>query len=140
MRTVIRVFIPIGLAVFFLFAGVSKLLDPVEFSRSIGRYEILDHPWTLAAALWLPWTETFAAMALFFKRWRQAGVVILLVLLLIFEVILAITWMRGLNIDCGCLGGGMDTSVAFAFFRNIGLFTLAIVLYISIRTENEPSQ
>jgi len=137
MRRLACVILPLGLALFFLYAGASKMVDPVEFGRSIGKYRIIDHPWTLVAALWLPWVECLAGGALLLNRWRQTGVVILLGLLGFFEIVLAISWMRGLKINCGCLGGGLDSSVAFAFFRNIGLIAIAFVIYTVCRKENE---
>jgi len=123
----------------FLFAGISKLLDPVDFGRSIGHYQLVGHPFTLLAALWVPWAECVAGIALFFKRWRSEALIILLGLLLIFEIMLGSAYFRGLDIDCGCFGKGPGQGVIFAFLRNIGLIAITLVLLIANHRDHEVS-
>jgi uncharacterized membrane protein YphA (DoxX/SURF4 family) len=123
----------------FLYAGISKLLDPVDFGRSIQRYQIIGHPLSLLAALWVPWVECVAALALFFKRWRPDASLILLGMLVVFEVMLGSAYLRDLDIDCGCFGKGSGQGVIFAFFRNLGLMAMLLLLLIVTQEGNEVS-
>jgi putative oxidoreductase len=109
---------------FFIVAGASKLPDPVAFMDSIENYRLVRGLPAFAAAIYLPILEILAGLALFFRSWRKAGAVLLAGMLLIFEVALASAALRGLDIDCGCLGSGAASGVGFAFVRNLVLLAL----------------
>lgn len=109
---------------FFLFAGVSKLLDPGSFSISIHAYQLTPPLVSWIAAFWLPWLEVIAAIALWLPKWRSAAVLAFILLIAVFQIALLSAAVRGLDISCGCLGSAMDTSILFAFVRNLGLLAL----------------
>lgn len=109
------------IGLFFLLSGILKLLDPVEFGQAILRYRIVGESMASLLALLLPWTEIVAGISLFLKSWRVAALWLIMAMLLVFELALMSAWMRGLDIECGCLGGELASSVQFAFFRNIPL-------------------
>jgi len=39
----------------FVYAGVVKIIDPVEFARDIDNYKLLPWPVAVGSALYLPW-------------------------------------------------------------------------------------
>jgi len=117
------------LAALFLYAGISKIPDPVAFARDIEAYRLLPGQASLAVALWLPWLEVLAALALVWPAWRAAGRQLLLLLLTVFQILLLVTWFRGLDIECGCFGGG-GSSVPLALLRNLGLMFLLGLLWV----------
>lgn len=113
---------------FFLFAGASKLLDPATFSHDIAAYRMMPPLFSWIFALWIPWIEVFAALALWWQGLRRAGVLVLGGLLLVFQVALIGAALRGLDISCGCLGSAFDTGILFAFLRNLVLLGLIAAL------------
>jgi uncharacterized membrane protein YphA (DoxX/SURF4 family) len=48
----------------FIYAGVLKVLDPVQFAHDIDNYKILPWPISAALAFYLPWLEIFCGLAL----------------------------------------------------------------------------
>jgi putative oxidoreductase len=112
----------------FVGAGVLKLQDPEAFAFAVDAYRLT--PWAVSAglALYLPWLEILAGLALWARRWKHAALSILLVLCLTFLAVLASAVVRGLPIRCGCLGpgiipGGLWGSIA------LDLLLLTAILY-----------
>ncbi|HSH09598.1 MAG TPA: MauE/DoxX family redox-associated membrane protein [Oceanipulchritudo sp.] len=135
MKTGIKWLILLVVCGFFLVAGLLKASDPAEFALSILRYRLVGEKLAWIAALWLPWLEMIAALALLWPRLRHAGIWLIFLLLLMFEVSLASAAWRGLDIDCGCLGSGTETSVEMALIRNLVLMGSLLVL---VRLEKVP--
>ena len=48
----------------FIYAGVLKMVDPVQFANDIDNYKILPWPVSVALAFYLPWLEIFCGLAL----------------------------------------------------------------------------
>lgn len=90
----------------FLLAGVLKAMDPGEFIRDIGGYRMVDGPALLAAAFFLPFFEIAAGAGLVMRRPYRGAVLAAGGMLAVFLVALLQAWARGLDITCGCFGGG----------------------------------
>jgi hypothetical protein len=92
------------IAAVFIYAGVLKALDPVQFAHDIDNYKIL--PWTVGVALafYLPWLEIFCGLALIFRRFYRGALSILTALVAIFVIATIAAKLRGLDITCGCFG------------------------------------
>jgi uncharacterized membrane protein YphA (DoxX/SURF4 family) len=88
----------------FIYAGAVKVIDPVEFARDIDNYKML--PWQIGVglALYLPWLEIFAGLALITGVLYRGGVFVLTGLMALFVVATIIARARGLDISCGCFG------------------------------------
>jgi uncharacterized membrane protein YphA (DoxX/SURF4 family) len=88
----------------FIYAGAVKVIDPVEFARDIDNYKML--PWQIGVslALYLPWLEIFAGLALVTGVLYRGGVFLLTGLMAVFVVATIIARTRGLDISCGCFG------------------------------------
>jgi putative oxidoreductase len=88
----------------FIYAGVIKAFDPVQFAHDIHNYRIL--PWTVCVALafYLPWLEIFCGLALVFRRFYRGGLSILTALVVVFLIATVAAKVRGLDITCGCFG------------------------------------
>ncbi|HKJ90771.1 MAG TPA: MauE/DoxX family redox-associated membrane protein [Oceanipulchritudo sp.] len=123
------------LSLFFLYAGGSKLVDPHAFSLAIERYHLVDGLAAHLLAFWLPWVECVAALFLWPRRWRLAAAAVLGGLMLVFQVALTMAFVRGLDIDCGCLGEGLEMSVTGALLRNF--FILLLLLWVARLNRHE---
>jgi len=88
----------------FIYAGVIKAVDPVQFGNDIDNYKTL--PWLISVrlAFYLPWLEIFCGVALMFRCLYRGGLSILAALILVFIGATAAARMRGLDITCGCFG------------------------------------
>jgi putative oxidoreductase len=88
----------------FIYAGVIKVLDPIQFGIDIDNYKIL--PWFVSVrlAFYLPWLEIFCGLALIFRFLYRGGLSILAALTSVFIVATIAAKVRGLDITCGCFG------------------------------------
>ena len=61
----------------FIYAGVIKILDPVQFANDIDNYKSL--PWFISVrlAFYLPWLEILCGLALIFRFLYRGGLSIL---------------------------------------------------------------
>jgi hypothetical protein len=88
----------------FVYAGVVKAIDPVQFGLDIDNFKIL--PWFLSVrlAFYLPWLEILCGLALIFRFLYRGGLSILGLLVLVFIGATVAAKARGLDITCGCFG------------------------------------
>ncbi len=88
----------------FLSAGVIKAWDPGRFFMDISNYQILPTTASMALAWYLPWIEIMCGLCFFCKRFFMGATWILVGLMVIFVAALCVSWMRGLDLQCGCFG------------------------------------
>jgi putative oxidoreductase len=88
----------------FIYAGVLKVIDPVQFGLDIDNYKTI--PWFISVrlAFYLPWLEIFCGLALVFGFLYRGGLSILTALTLVFIGATIAAKARGLDITCGCFG------------------------------------
>src|SRR5437667_10348308 len=92
------------IAAVFIYAGVLKVIDPVQFAHDIDHYKIL--PWTIGVGLafYLPWLEIFCGLALILRRFYRGALPILTALVVAFLVATIAAKIRGLDRNSGCFG------------------------------------
>ena len=88
----------------FVYAGVLKVLDPIQFANDIDNYKTL--PWFVSVrlAFYLPWLEIFCGLAVVFRFLYRGGLSILTALIAVFIAATIAAKVRGLDITCGCFG------------------------------------
>jgi putative oxidoreductase len=88
----------------FVYAGVLKIIDPVQFGVDIDNYKLL--PWFISVrlAFYLPWLELFCGLALIFRVLYRGSLSILTALIVIFIGATVAAKARALDITCGCFG------------------------------------
>jgi len=94
------------LAGIFLYSGYVKVESPLLFEAVLYSYDLFPNPYVPAMARYFPWAEIALGMLLLigFKRKIRFLAGASTLLLLFFIVILAITYFRGIETDCGCFG------------------------------------
>lgn len=92
------------LAGIFIYAGVVKAIDPVQFASDIDNFKILPWPVCVALAFYLPWLEIFCALGLVFRFLYRGALSILCASIVIFTLSIIAAKVRGLDITCGCFG------------------------------------
>jgi uncharacterized membrane protein YphA (DoxX/SURF4 family) len=118
----------VALAAVFFYAGLSKLASPADFAVSIENYRLLPCAPAGWVALYLPWLETGCALGLFIPRLRLGSAAVLAVLCAMFCGFIASALLRGLDISCGCFGGGADARAGL----RLPLLRAALLLAASV--------
>jgi len=100
----------------FVYAGVTKALDPVQFANDIDNYKML--PWfvTVRLAFYLPWLEIFCGLAVIFRFLYRGGLSILTALLAVFIGATVAAKLRGLDLE-DVAGLRLDAGGAVARYR-----------------------
>jgi uncharacterized membrane protein YphA (DoxX/SURF4 family) len=88
----------------FVYAGIVKALDPVQFASDIDNFKILPWPVSVALAFYLPWLEIFCGLGLVFRFFYRGALSILTALIVVFTASIIAAKLRGLDITCGCFG------------------------------------
>ncbi|HZP44787.1 MAG TPA: MauE/DoxX family redox-associated membrane protein [Candidatus Binataceae bacterium] len=115
----------------FVYAGWSKVGDPLGFADSVASFAILPNAIVSIFALALPIFEIIAGLLILGGRPRRIGAAAVFVLSLIFVIALAQALARGLDVNCGCFGPGASTTNPWIdLVRN--LFTVAgcAIIYV----------
>ncbi|OGD19580.1 MAG: hypothetical protein A2Y70_07640 [Candidatus Aminicenantes bacterium RBG_13_64_14] len=88
----------------FVYAGVVKVLDPLDFAQNIRNYRLVGQSLSFIAAVVLPWLEILAGVALAAGIRKRASALFISGLLVFFILLTLVTIARGLDVDCGCFG------------------------------------
>jgi uncharacterized membrane protein YphA (DoxX/SURF4 family) len=119
----------IVLGFIFIYAGIEKISDPDGFARAINNYKLLPFSIINIAAFSLPWIEVTTGILLIFGVTVKENAFIISALLGVFIIAIAVSLLRGLNIDCGCFGTTSGSKVDIQkLFENILLMILGIQL------------
>lgn len=87
-------------------AGAVKLPDPYASVQAVRAYEILPASAAETAGYLLPVVEIVIGVALVLGLLTRGAAVASGLLFVVFIAGIASVWARGLEIDCGCFGGG----------------------------------
>ena len=130
-RPVLRV----SLAVLFLFAGITKLIDPSAFAQQIANYQLVAWPVAAFLAVFLPALELCVGICLLLGRLEIGALVWVILLLTVFSGALISAIARGLSIDCGCFGRSVEnTGTIGPLIRNLAFLAAAGLLWFTRRT------
>jgi uncharacterized membrane protein YphA (DoxX/SURF4 family) len=117
------------LGIVFIFAAITKAYEPDGFAQSIANYKLIPFSLVNFLAIILPWIELSAGLLLIFGISVKENSAILSVLLFVFIIAIAISLVRGLDIDCGCFGTVDGTKVGVQkILENVGLLFLGLIL------------
>jgi len=108
----------------FIYAAYLKLREPwLMFAMQIDAYQLLPQWAVLSVARTLPWAEMVVGLALITGlglRYAAAG---------LFFGIMTFTFLKGLQIDCGCFGPG-ETIGPKTLARDATLLLMCATLWI----------
>ena len=125
------------LAGIFIYAGVLKAIDPVQFASDIDNYKLLPWPISVAIAFYLPWLEIFCALGLVFRFLYRGALSILSVSIVVFTLATIAAKVRGLDITCGCFGhASQHWSFPSHLATNLAILTGLLVLLFKATSRN----
>lgn len=115
----------------FIIVGVAKISDPALFAREIANYRLLPDFTINTIAIVLPWIELISGILLILGVRLRANAAIITILLLLFNIMVAIAWARGLNINCGCYSHIAQQTVGLPkILENTVFMVLSILIFI----------
>jgi putative oxidoreductase len=122
----------------FVYAGVLKILDPVQFANDIDNYKTL--PWFVSVrlALYLPWLEILCGLAVIFRFFYRGGLSILTALIAVFIGATVVAKMRGLDITCGCFGhASKNWNFSTHLILDLLILLAALALFSRVRHDQK---
>jgi uncharacterized membrane protein YphA (DoxX/SURF4 family) len=91
-------------------AGALKIPDPAAAERAVRAYQLLPEWLVAPVAFGLPVVEIAVGLALLAGVFMRTAAIASAVLLVAFLAGVISAWARGLQIDCGCFGGGGEVA------------------------------
>jgi putative oxidoreductase len=124
--------VSLAVAAVFIYAGVDKLLDPLQFADSIAAFAILPAVLINLLAFGLPPFEIACGLLLLGPRTRRVGALAVAVNSVIFVTALGSALLRGLTLDCGCFGAGAPSRprMWLELVVDVVLFSGALFVYL----------
>ena len=89
-----------------LVAGALKVTEPDASIAAVRAYELLPSDVAEIVGLVLPSLEIVVGLALVLGVFTRGAAAVSALLFVAFIIGIASVWARGINIDCGCFGGG----------------------------------
>lgn len=118
------------LSLIFIFSGIEKISDLNYFLVAINNYKIFPDFTHNFITVTFPWIELILGVLLLFGFYKKEISVIFSFLIFLFTLLIFISILRGLDIDCGCFGTLSSVKVGYyKIYENTILFLLAIHLY-----------
>ena len=139
---IILLLLRLALGGVFIYAGALKIVDAPGFAKAVHHFQLTPWPVSLLLAIYLPWLEVLAGLALIVRRLALGASLALVIMSAVFLIALSIAWARGLDISCGCFGKeehNIQTHFPQLFLRDAALLAAAITLFIAeLRAAREP--
>jgi putative oxidoreductase len=124
----------------FIYAGVVKVGDPLDFAQDIRNYRLVGQSLSFIAAVVLPWLEILAGAFLIAGVWKRGAALVITGLLVFFIVLTLVTMARGLDVDCGCFGALSRKSGWSVVFEDLGMLALSLsILFAPASLEKVPA-
>jgi len=135
-----QIFSRMILGAVFIYAGIDKICNPLEFSKVIDSYRLLPAELIHFTSVYLPWLEFLAGLFLITGLFVRASTIIIAALLGIFIIALVINAIRGIAGNCGCFtvvelsreGGIEKNGNIYALLRDV-LFLIPTVIILLFR-------
>ncbi len=86
----------------FLYSGIVKLQQPLQFAVALAGYQLLPEQFILPISNLFPWVEVLLGVTIL-TGWKiRYSATFATGLLLFFSLLLTITYLRGIDANCGC--------------------------------------
>jgi len=122
----------------FLYAGLPKIFDMMGFASSIYNYKLFPSPIIGMAVAFIPWVEVLAGLALVLGVKVRGASLLVSLLLVVFVSLIAISAIRGLDIDCGCFSGVERKANWLAMFEDLTLLGCSSFIFYFDRLRVSP--
>ena len=116
-------------------AGALKVTSPASSALAVRAFQILPYDFAGSVGYALPVVEIVVGLLLVTGLLTRGAAVVGVLLMVAFLFGIVSAWARGLNIDCGCFGGGGTIAAAATHYgtdvlRDVGLAACATWLIV----------
>jgi uncharacterized membrane protein YphA (DoxX/SURF4 family) len=116
-----------------IYAGAIKLPEPDQSIAAVRAYELLPGETAVTVGHLLPVLEVVVGGMLVLGVLVRGAAVVSALLFVAFIIGIASVWARGIEIDCGCFGGGgydpdATSKYPWEIARDVGLLALSVFL------------
>ncbi len=115
----------------FIWAGLLKIFDPLDFAQNIANYRIFSQTVSLFLALIIPWIEVICGLLLVLGIFRETASFMISGSLVVFLVLIIVTLIRGLDIECGCFGNLSRRVDYKLFLTDVVLLFFSLNIFLS---------
>lgn len=127
------------LGIVLLVAGALKVTSPAGSARAVRAFQILPYDFAGYVGYVLPVVEILVGLLLVAGLFTRVSALAGGLLMVAFVIGIIAAWARGLNIDCGCFGGGgtieaSQTQYLADLLRDAGLVACAAWLVVRPRS------
>jgi putative oxidoreductase len=126
--------VSLAVAAVFIYAGVDKIRDPLQFADSIAAFAILPAVLINLLAMGLPPFEIACGLLLIGPWTRRVGSLAVAVILVVFMIALSSALLRGLTLDCGCFGVGAPSRPRMWLELALDAALLSGALFVYLRS------
>ncbi len=131
----ISLIVRLGMAGILIAAAIPKIQDVPQSIRAVRAYRLLPEAVVPFAGTTLPFLELALAFLLLLGAFTRVASVIWLLMMAAFTFGVIWAWSTGLQIDCGCFGGGGEveegqTNYPFHLAERLGFIALGTYLVI----------
>jgi len=133
----LRTLLALAFGGLFIYAGLMKAWRPMIFLDDVRSFAILPDPYAALVALFLPWLEILAGLAVVTDVLRRGGLLLLNASLGVFLAAILLAWARGTDIRCGCFGdsGGATSNYVELVVRDVVLLVVGLFLAWACRRD-----
>lgn len=120
----------------FIWASLDKIAHPAAFAQAVANYRILPASLLHPVAIILPWLEIIAGSLLILGIFVPGSSLLILVMLAVFDLALASTIIRGIDLSCGCFQTGPSAERVNPLYlaRDSSLIIAALQVLLSPRS------
>lgn len=118
------------LASVFIIAGIEKVSDVVSFASIIKNYNFFPLMSVNFIAITLPWIELINGILLLYGYKKREISILFAIILGFFILLIFISILRGLDINCGCFGTIDSVKIGYVkIYENTFLFLLCLHIF-----------
>ena len=126
--------VSLAVAAVFIYAGIDKIRDPLQFADSIAAFAILPTVLINLLAMGLPPFEIACGLLLIGPWTRRVGSLAIAIILVVFMIALSSALLRGLTLDCGCFGPGAPSRPRMWLELALDAALLSGALFVYLRS------
>jgi putative oxidoreductase len=126
----------LSLAGIFIYAGYTKIEHRLQFAVAVEGYQLLSPDSVIWVVKILPWLEIFLGVALLIGLRIRYTAGFTAIFLAFFIGVMWVTFLLGIEADCGCFGVGERIS-PFTLARDALFILPALFLVIQPRLESQ---
>lgn len=126
------VIVRLAIGCMFIWSSLPKIRQPYDFLSDVYGYELVGPKLGMLVAMTLPWLELFVGICLIGGIFVGGALLVSAAMGVMFAFVLSSVMYRGLEISCGCFGGGPDLVGYSTVIRAILILLFSLIAYFGL--------